>query len=70
MQIQLSSSESDDSDSGEKLNNLHEILNDWTTCHKITQSSVPDLLGILRDDHPDLPKDVRTLLHADKTNPH
>ena len=70
MQIQLSSSESDDSDSGEKLNNLHEILNDWTTCHKITQSSVPDLLGILRDDHPDLPKDVRSLLHADKTNPH
>ena len=34
----------------------------WSTNHKSSRQSVNDLLGVLRQYHPDLPKDARTLL--------
>lgn len=37
-------------------------LADWAVQHKITHAALSDLLSILRDEHPFLPSDPRTLL--------
>ena len=39
----------------------------WAVTHKITQVAINDLLTVLRDDHPSLPLDARTLLRNVKS---
>ena len=47
---------------------LRTSLFEWAVKHQITHSAIYDLLHILREEHPDLPKDPRTLLSSFKVS--
>ena len=46
--------------------NLRQLIFEWAVEHQITHTALKDLLGILRQSHPELPKDPRTLLSSMK----
>ncbi|XP_053392143.1 uncharacterized protein LOC128554855 [Mercenaria mercenaria] len=48
---------------------LREKLAEWATQNRLTRASVNELLGILREENLDLPKDARTLLQTPKEIP-
>ena len=60
------SDDNDPNDDNEK-NPLKEKLRDWVLTHNISHNAVSDLLKILNDSNPSLPKAARTLLQTEGT---
>lgn len=64
----IASDSSDKDSESESENNQHdqesfkEDLRNWAVTHQVPNSTISDLLSILRKQHPYLPKDPRTLL--------
>lgn len=70
--FQCDDSNSDDNDTALNNHNLSSDLADWASKSNIPQIAVSDLLHILRQYHPELPRDPRTLLdtHTKITTKH
>lgn len=65
---ELDSLQSDKSSSGEEEEaHLESRLATWALEENITHSALNKLLGILKDDHPSLPADARTLLRTSRS---
>lgn len=62
--VHVSSAEESLSDISDDGCNINHSLADWAVKYQITHESLGSLLAILHVQHPDLPKDPRTLLQA------
>lgn len=60
--------DSDDSDDAESSSVVGQIC-DWAKKHNITHAALNDLLSVLREKVPDLPRDARTLLATPRVSP-
>lgn len=57
---------SDEGGAEDECSKLTKALCDWALRNDVPQNTLSDLLSVLREFHPSLPKQARTLLHTDR----